>query len=160
MRSFPSDTLAVRQLLPGDVPLLRGMLTMFGEAFEDVKTYTRDVPSIDYHQRLLASDTFIAIAALKGDDVIGGIAAYELPKFERPRKEIYLYDLAVASAHRRQGVATALIRMLQKIAASRGAYVIFVQADRGDAPALALYEKLGVREDVFHFDLPPLPEKT
>jgi hypothetical protein len=41
------------------------------------------------------------LAALQGDDVIGGIAAYELPKFERLRKEIYLYHLAVASAHRR-----------------------------------------------------------
>jgi hypothetical protein len=33
--------------------------------------------------------------------------------------------------------------------------VIFVQADAVDASALALYDKLGVREDgVFHFDIP------
>lgn len=31
--------------------------------------------------------------------------------------------------------------------------VIFVQADVGDAPAVALYSKLGVREDVLHFDI-------
>jgi aminoglycoside 3-N-acetyltransferase I len=30
-----------------------------------------------------------------------------------------------------------------------------VQADHGDDPAIALYEKLGVREDVLHFDIPP-----
>ncbi|HLQ91229.1 MAG TPA: AAC(3)-I family aminoglycoside 3-N-acetyltransferase, partial [Xanthobacteraceae bacterium] len=40
-----------------------------------------------------------------------------------------------------------------KIAAARGAYVIYVQADSGDAPAIALYSKLGAREDVFHFDI-------
>jgi aminoglycoside 3-N-acetyltransferase I len=33
--------------------------------------------------------------------------------------------------------------------------VIFVQADPGDAPAVALYSKLGAREDVLHFDIAP-----
>jgi aminoglycoside 3-N-acetyltransferase I len=30
---------------------------------------------------------------------------------------------------------------------------MFVQADLGDEPAIALYTKLGVREDVLHFDV-------
>jgi aminoglycoside 3-N-acetyltransferase I len=60
----------------------------------------------------------------------------------------------VAASHRRKGVATALIRDLQRIAAARGAYVIFVQADPPDAAAISLYSKLGVREDVLHFDIP------
>ena len=54
----------------------------------------------------------------------------------------------------RQGIATALIHALRSIAAARGAYVIFVQADLGDEAAIALYTKLGVREDVLHFDIP------
>lgn len=85
---------------------------------------------------------------------MGCIAAYELKKFEQERSEIYIYDLAVAAAHRREGIATALITKLQKIAAARGVYVIFVQADLSDAPAIALYTKLGTREDVLHFDIP------
>lgn len=96
------------------------------------------------------------IAALKNDHIDGGLAAYELKKFEQERSEIYIYDLAVTQAHRRQGVATALIEELKKIGAARGAYVIFVQADTAieDEPAIALYTKLGVREDVLHFDIP------
>ena len=72
-------------------------------------------------------------------------------KFEQERSEIYIYDLAVAAGHRREGIATALIVNLRKIAAARGAYVIFVQADTGvdDQPAIALYTKLGSREDAF-----------
>jgi len=35
----------------------------------------------------------------------------------------------------------------------RGAYVIFVQADYGDDPAIALYTKMGIREEVLHFDI-------
>ena len=98
-------------------------------------------------------DNFIALAATANGDVVGGLAAYVLQKFEQERSEIYIYDLAVEEAHRRRGVATALIEELRKIAAAHGAYVIFVQADHGDEPAIALYTKLGIREDVLHFDI-------
>jgi aminoglycoside 3-N-acetyltransferase I len=90
---------------------------------------------------------------LKNGSVVGGIAAYELQKFEQERSEIYIYDLAVAAAHRREGIATALIQELKKIGAAREAYVIFVQADIGDIPAIELYTKLGTREEVLHFDI-------
>lgn len=133
---------------------MRGMLDMFGEAFGEVETYRNAPPTAGYLERLLASDSFIALAALKEDRVVGGLAAYELRKFEQERSEIYIYDLAVELAERRRGIATALIDELKKIAAARGAYVIFVQADLQDAPAIALYTKLGVREDVLHFDIP------
>jgi aminoglycoside 3-N-acetyltransferase I len=148
-----SAPFSIRALTPVDVMLMEAMLTTFGEAFDEVETYSRARPSRAYLARLLGSDSFIALAALKGSEVVGGIAAYELKKFEQERSEIYIYDLAVAAAHRREGIATALIAELKKIAAARGAYVIFVQADLGDAPAIALYTKLGTREDVLHFDI-------
>ena len=119
------------------------LLTTFGE----VDTYGKARPSAAYMASLLGSDYFIALAALKDSVVVGGIAAYELRKFEQERSEVYIYDLAVAAAHRREGIATALIQELRKIAAARGAYVIFVQAEVGDGPAIALYTKLGARED-------------
>ena len=144
---------AVERLEPGDVSLMGALSDMFAEAFDEVELHRGKRPDAAWLGRLLASDAFIALAALQGNDVIGGIAAYELPKYEQQRSEIYLYDLAVAAAHRRQGVATALIMELKKIAAARGAYVIFVQADKGDDPAIALYSKLGVVEDVLHFDI-------
>ncbi len=149
-----SAPFSIRQLTPADVALMEAMSKTFGDAFDEVETYSGARPSQKYLVRLLGSDCFIALAALKGGEVVGGIAAYELKKFEQERSEIYIYDLAVAAAHRREGIATALIAELQKIAAGRGAYVIFVQADRGDAPAIALYTKSGMREDVLHFDIP------
>ena len=76
-----------------------------------------------------------------------------MDKFEQERKEIYIYDLAVGKDHRRKGLATGLIQNLRKVTRERGAYVIFVQADPGDTPAIKLYESLGTREDVHHFDI-------
>src|SRR5690606_7825248 len=101
-----------------------------------------------------ANPHVIALVAECGSEVVGGLVAYELPKLERRRSEVYLYDLAVAEAWRRQGIATRLIDTLRGIAREQGAWVVFVQADHGDEPAIALYTKLGVREDVLHFDLP------
>ena len=140
-------------LSTGDIERMENMLAMFGEAFGEVETYSGARPSPAYLRKLLGSEHFIALAAVRGAEVVGGLAAYELRKFEQERSEIYIYDLAVAAAHRRQGIATALIEQLRTIAAERGAYVLFVQADPVDAPAVALYSKLGIREDVLHFDI-------
>ena len=149
----PSVPFVIRRLGAHDVVLMESMMTTFGEAFEEPGAYTGARPRRTYLQRLLGREHFIALAAMKGDAVVGGLAAYELQKFEQERSEIYIYDLAVAAAHRCQGIATALITELKTVAAARGAYVIFVQADRGDDPAIALYTKLGAREDVLHFDI-------
>jgi aminoglycoside 3-N-acetyltransferase I len=153
MRADPACQ--IRTLGPNDVESMRAMIEMFGEAFGEPHTYRDSQPSTAYLRRLLGGDAFIALAALKGDQVVGGIAAYVLPKFEQERSEIYIYDLAVDEAYRRQGIATAMISELRVIASARGAYVIFVQADYGDEPAIALYTKLGIREDVLHFDISP-----
>jgi aminoglycoside 3-N-acetyltransferase I len=148
-----SSCLSLRQILPDDVALMEAMLVTFGEAFDDVETYGGSRPSAAYLRRLLSKDYFIAVVALWECKVVGGIAAYELIKFEQERSEIYIYDLAVATTHRRQGIASALIWELKKIAKNRGAYVVFVQADIDDQAAIALYTKLGDRNDVLHFDI-------
>ena len=151
--------LVIHHLGADDVALLDATRALFGRAFEDEQTYGAAPPPA-YTRALLARESFIALAAVQAGKVIGGLVAYELPKFEQARSEIYLYDLAVDAAHRQRGVATALIRHLQAMAAERGAWVIFVQADQGDDAAIALYTRLGTREDVLHFDIPPRPRPS
>jgi aminoglycoside 3-N-acetyltransferase I len=146
--------LAVGRLGAHDAARLRRLNALFADAFGDVETYLAQPPDPAWVQQTLANPQVIALVAERGDDVVGGLVAYELPKLERRRSEVYLYDLAVAEAHRRQGIATRLIDALRAIARERGAWVVYVQADHGDDPAIALYTKLGVREDVMHFDLP------
>lgn len=150
----PPAPVTVHTLAAADVVPLRDMLALFAAVFDDPGSYLDQQPDDPYLARLLARDTFIAVAAFAGTQMVGGLAAYELPKFEQARSEIYIYDLAVDEQYRRRGIATALIAELQRLAAERGAWVIFVQADYGDDPAVALYTKLGSREDVMHFDIP------
>jgi aminoglycoside 3-N-acetyltransferase I len=143
-----------KQLVGADIALLKKLLRVFGEAFEDIPTYQNAVPTDAYLQSLLSKPQFIVLVALNGDEVVGGLAAYVLEKFEQERSEIYIYDLAVAESHRRKGIATHLINELKAIAGEHKAWVIFVQADQGDTPAIRLYESLGTKEDVHHFDIP------
>ena len=143
----------LKHLSAVDLALMKELLEVYGKAFGDLDTYTGATPSDAYLQRLLHRRDFITLVALHDEAVVGGLSAYVLEKFERERSEIYIYDLAVDERHRRRGVATALIAELRRIGGAIGAYVIFVQADPGDAPAIALYTSLGTREDVHHFDI-------
>jgi aminoglycoside 3-N-acetyltransferase I len=117
------------------------------------------VPSDAYLLARLRDETFFAVVAFDASGAaIGGLAAYELKKFEQERSEVYIYDLAVATSHRRKGVATALIRTLGETARRRGAWIMFVQADIGeeDAAANALYRKLSTEMIVaHHYDIVP-----
>ena len=152
-----SLAIEVRRLGPGDVAGMRALNGLFGAVFGEPETYGGAPPDDAWLGGLLAKDHVIALTAEVDGALAGGLVAYELDKFEQARREIYIYDLAVDEARRRRGVATALIGAVQAIAAARGAWVVYVQADYQDAPAVALYDKLGAREEVLHFDLPPAP---
>jgi aminoglycoside 3-N-acetyltransferase I len=142
----------VKRLGPSDLVEMAAANRLFAEVFGE-GGYQGPPASSAHLRRLLEDDKFIALTADVDGEPAGALAAYELVKFEADRSEIYIYDLAVLETHRRRGVATALIEALQPIAKAKGAWVIYVQADPPDAPAVALYDKLGVREEVYHFDI-------
>ncbi len=145
------------KLESNNIPELRNLMKLFSLAFYDTKNYEDNPPTDEYIESILKNPCNSVIVAMnEQSEVVGGLVAYELQKFEQQRSEVYLYDLAVAEDYRRQGIATNLIKELQEWAKQRGAYVIFVQADNVDAPAVALYTKLAssVEKDITHFDIP------
>jgi aminoglycoside 3-N-acetyltransferase I len=142
-----------KRLTRSDVVVLKELLEVFAEAFDEPETYQGNVPRDTYLESWLNKDNIIVLVAYNKDGVVGGLVAYVLDKFEQERKEIYIYDLAVSKTHRRQGLATGLICNLKQIGKDMGAYIIFVQADKVDTPAIKLYESLGTWEDVLNFDI-------
>lgn len=60
---------------------------------------------------------------------------------------VYLYDLFVAPAARRQGVAQALMEAARDYATSRGAGRLQLETAITNLPGQALYEKLGWQRD-------------
>jgi len=145
--------MTVRRLTASDLGTVRDLMSVFAAAFEDKTTYLGSPPSDSYVADLLTDEKSIVLAAFAEAAVVGGLIAYELKKFEQERSEIYIYDLAVLEPYRRRGIASALISHLKPIAKQRNAWAIYVQADYVDPPAVALYSKLGAKEEVLHFDI-------
>jgi aminoglycoside 3-N-acetyltransferase I len=75
-----------RQLGSADVALLKDLSRVFGEAFDEADTYQAAIPSEEHLAGLLSKKHFIAIVAMTREQVVGGLAAYVLDKFERDRR--------------------------------------------------------------------------
>lgn len=147
------NSLQFRQLGSADLSDMRALNRLFAKAFADEKTHLSQPPREEYLKRWLSQNHVLCLGAFLNNQLIGGLVAYVLEKYEQERSEVYIYDLAVAEEHRRRGVATQLIQSLKPLAKSKGAWVIFVQADPEDQAAVRLYESLGKKEAPFHFDI-------
>ena len=150
-----SSDLTYQILTSDDLGLMRDLLRLYGDVFEMADSYHANQPDDAYLQHLLKRDDFISLIVRDGTHVIAGLSGYVLHKFEQNRREFYIYDLAVHLDWRRRKVATNLIEQLKEEARLRDIYVIFVQADLGDEPAMALYRSLGLEEQVLHYDIQP-----
>jgi ribosomal protein S18 acetylase RimI-like enzyme len=60
--------------------------------------------------------------------------------------EMFLYELAVGEAHRRRGIATALVKALEDLARERGCYGMWVLCDEDNDAAVKTYRKVGGAE--------------
>lgn len=153
---YEKDLTKVITYTRADLPLMRELNEVFAVAFEDPEHYQSTKPSDGYLAKLISNSDFIPVVAIMDGKVVGGLAAYVLHKFEKERSEVYIYDLAVDENFRRRHIATGCINKLREIAReTTDAWVIYVQADPPDEPAVKLYESLGIREDVLHFDIEP-----
>jgi aminoglycoside 3-N-acetyltransferase I len=102
---------------------------------------------------LLADEATIFLAAFDGAEPIGFVFGYELPRRHGVRSMLFIYELEVNEAHRRQGIATRLMTELEQIARSRGIGEGFVLTEPDNEAANILYESLGgERSDTVMWD--------
>ena len=129
----------VRRLGSGDETVAAVTFTMMAEVFGEVSEHLAD----DYLQNLLRRDSFWALAAFDGTEIVGGLTAHTLPMTRTASTELFIYDLAVRHDHRRQGVGSRLVSSLRESAARSGISEIFVPADNDDEHALDFYRAQG-----------------
>ena len=100
--------------------LLNQLRQVFARAFDEDSVWNSNKPSEVYLKGVLTDKNYIALVAVDENEVVvGGLSAYVLPKIDQEHSEVYLYDLAVASEYRRQGIATQLILELKALAKKR-----------------------------------------
>jgi aminoglycoside 3-N-acetyltransferase I len=92
---------------------------------------------------LLADEATIFLAAFHGTEPVGFVFGYELQRRHGDPSILFVYELDVDEAHRRQGIGTRLMRDLADIARSRGIRAGFVLTEPDNDAANALYRSLG-----------------
>jgi ribosomal protein S18 acetylase RimI-like enzyme len=91
----------------------------------------------------LADERHHLLICYVGGQPAGFVTAVELLHPDKPRPEMFLYELGVAADYRRMGVATALMQRLIELCHARGCGELFVLTDEGNSAAIATYRRAG-----------------
>jgi ribosomal protein S18 acetylase RimI-like enzyme len=117
--------ITTRRLGPGDEPVVA--------AFAESEPRTA----------LLHDEATIFLAAFLGDEPVGFVLAYELPRRHGAASIICVYEVDVAEKAQRRGIATRLLNELADIARERGIGEGFVLTEPDNVAANRLYESVG-----------------
>ena len=138
MTDPPATSPQIRRLRVGDLDLARRLFAVMAEVFEEPSALLSD----RYLDSLLSRESFWALAALVGDEVVGGLTAHTLFMTRYESAEVFIYDVAVRQDRQRQGIGRQLVMALCAAAAKAGIGDVFVLADTTDAHALDFYRAL------------------
>ena len=97
-------------------------------------------PVPDALKRFLADPTHHLLIAYSADEPAGFVSGVEVTHPDKGT-EMFLYELAVDTAHRHHGIGTALVRALADVARQQGCYGMWVLVDDENAAAAATYRK-------------------
>jgi ribosomal protein S18 acetylase RimI-like enzyme len=121
----------IRHLRPEDVDALLAAEHLFDHA-----------PRPDWARKFLESEDHHILIAYLDDEPAGFVSGVETTHPDKGT-EMFLYELGVAEAHRRQGLARALVEELGRLAVSRGCYGMWVATEPANAAALSTYRASG-----------------
>lgn len=82
----------------------------------------------------------------------GALAGYALLSLRKGARAARIHTIAVAARFARRGVGLALMRACEKLARLQGRSALALEVRYDNAPAIALYEKLGFRQFGEHPD--------
>jgi aminoglycoside 3-N-acetyltransferase I len=126
-------------LVTGDRETARKLFATLADVFAEEPRPLSDA----YIDRLLERADFWAIAAIMGEEVVGGVTAHTLPMTREESSEVFIYDFAVRQDLQRSGIGRQLMAALREAAGTVGVHDLFVAADEEDAHALDFYRAVG-----------------
>jgi aminoglycoside 3-N-acetyltransferase I len=138
----------LKRLTTNDLSTFKSLVEMFNTVFEEEPAIGSD----SHLLKLLGNNTFIAIAAISENEVLGGLTAYELPMIYSDASEVILYDMAVRADYQRMGIGKELIQSLKDYCIQNKIETFFVMAHEEDIHAIEFYHATGGKsEKVLNF---------
>ncbi len=126
-------TLAVRPLLPDDVPAVAAIhVAAFGE--RTAEALARATASLA--EELARPWAHVQVACVEGE-VIGAAVAWVVAD------EVHVLDVATHPGHRRRGAGRALVRALLELGRKHSARHLYLEVRRSNVAAIALYRDAG-----------------
>ena len=138
-----SDTITLRRLGPDDLDVLLGVADgLFDNPIrpDQSKAFLDD----PLHEMVLACD---------GEHIVGMASGQILLHPDKP-PAFFVAEVGVRDEYQRRGIAKRMCQMLMAIGKARGCEGIWVATEGDNAPARALYTRLGAREttDIVVYD--------
>ena len=124
-------------------PELRVEIVTSAKAIADAAHLFDDPVHDAASESFLADERHHVLIAYVGDDPAGFVTGVELFHPDKPKPEMFLYELGVDEPFRGRGVATALLQRLVELCRERGCGSMFVLTDEDNAAARATYTKAG-----------------
>jgi ribosomal-protein-alanine N-acetyltransferase len=100
----------------------------------------------DATRRFLGDRGHHLLIAYVGDTPVGFVTGVEMTHPDKG-SEMFLYELGVAEAHRRQGIGKALVAALARLAREAGCYGMWALTDQDNRAALATYRAAGAARE-------------
>lgn len=91
----------------------------------------------------LANPANYLLVAENDGKAAGFLLAYRLERPDREAAQMFVYEVDVAPAWRRRGLATALVEQIKRLAHAEGMFEAFVLTSRGNEAARGLYAGTG-----------------
>lgn len=127
----------IERINPSDVEKFKELRQIFIEVFEN------PAPDLDDRQYEILRDNrhFIALGAVVGFQLVGGLTAHIVPNYYRGGHDLYINDLAVLKDHQGKRIGQSLLEAAQDFCSKHGIGEMYVSADAKDKKANSFYEK-------------------
>lgn len=143
------NSYSIQRLTPAKTHDFQLLIQLFQIVFE---AENRSIPSFDYLKQRLEQPNFHVFIILDHTKIIGGLTAFELPSYYRPKSEIFIYDIAIDINYQRQGIGTFLLNNFRLYCKENGFGEVFLDASKADPEAVNFYKKNnGQAEEVIQF---------
>ncbi len=135
----------IKKLSDKDIKDFSELIVVFENVFE---WENLSLPDQIHLQKVISSPHFIAFVAKTEDQLIGGLTAHILDRYDTEKPSVYIYDLAVLTEYQRQGIGRKLIAALNEYCDKRGFHEVFVQAETDDFQAVGFYRTTPISQEL------------